>query len=344
MSTTLLHMVWLYCKFRMQPAGLKCAAHSSIEIQDAKIAKNSPSGRHHTTLSGYIFATKARIDNQKTFVKHQHLPDTSPQYGELRPTNGWDLMASLGHPRKFQRVSHLGFVTAATSLNGGQPKFARCLAVSWTGTLYIHFLGLIARCKIRFASKSCVLIYWQRYFTALEQWASAKVCGVVQGMALRNFRRGRHQYSAGRPSRWASEKLFKQQYLLHMPWQYGELRPTNRRDRWRVFGTPENFNGVRVLPALLQRRRLAEVHQTLHDVWPSAGLVCYIHIHFPGLLPPNGIVPNFTLCPSLAFSCFGSVNLLHGTGAVGVSQTLRRWAGRPSRWAVAHIIVHNNLT
>jgi len=38
-------------------------------------------------------------------------------------------------------------------------------------------------------SKSCVLLYWQRYCTALEQWASAKLrCCVVQGMELRNFR------------------------------------------------------------------------------------------------------------------------------------------------------------
>ena len=52
-----------------------------------------------------------------------------------------------------------------------------------------------------------VLLYWQRYCTALEQWASAKVYGVVQGMELRNFRRGRHLYSAGRPSRWASAHI-----------------------------------------------------------------------------------------------------------------------------------------
>ena len=58
------------------------------------------------------------------------------------------------------------------------------------------------RCKIYFASKSCVLRYWQRYCTTLEHCASAKLCGVVQGMELRNFRRGRHLYSAGRPSRW----------------------------------------------------------------------------------------------------------------------------------------------
>jgi len=39
-------------------------------------------------------------------------------------------LTSLGHPSKFQRVSRLGFVTAPTSLNGGQPNFARWLAVS----------------------------------------------------------------------------------------------------------------------------------------------------------------------------------------------------------------------
>jgi len=38
-----------------------------------KIAKNSPSGHHRTTLSGYIFATKALIDNQKKIAKQQYL-------------------------------------------------------------------------------------------------------------------------------------------------------------------------------------------------------------------------------------------------------------------------------
>jgi len=53
-----------------------------------KIAKNWPSGHHDTTLSGYIFATKARIDNRKKIVKEQYLLHMSPQYGELRPTSG----------------------------------------------------------------------------------------------------------------------------------------------------------------------------------------------------------------------------------------------------------------
>jgi len=48
-----------------------------------------------------------------------------------------------GHPSKFQRLSRLGFVTAATSLNGSQPNFVRRLALSWAATLYRHFRVLL---------------------------------------------------------------------------------------------------------------------------------------------------------------------------------------------------------
>ena len=78
--------------------------------------------------------------------------------------------------------------------------------------------------------------------------------------------------------------------------------PLRTETGWWVWGTPANFIGVRVLASLLQRRRSTEVHQTLHDVSPSAGLVHYIYI-FSGALDPNGIMPGakFTLRPSLAF-------------------------------------------
>jgi len=64
---------------------------------------------------------------------NSNISPMSSQYGELRPTSGWGQFVSLGHPSKFQRVSRLGFVTAATSLNGSQPNLARCLAVSIFG-------------------------------------------------------------------------------------------------------------------------------------------------------------------------------------------------------------------
>ena len=60
-----------------------------------------------------------------------------------------------------------------------------------------------------------------------------------------------------------NRKHVKQQYLLHMSSQYGEIRPTNGWDRWRVWSTPANFNGFRVLASLLQRRRsTAQQHST----------------------------------------------------------------------------------
>jgi len=63
-----------------------------------KIAKNSPSAHYRTTLLGYVFATKAHIDNRKKLVKQQYLPHMSLQYGEHRSTSSWDRFVSLGHP------------------------------------------------------------------------------------------------------------------------------------------------------------------------------------------------------------------------------------------------------
>ena len=109
--------------------------------------KNDAKNRHLGTtpshkLSGWIFATKACVDNRKKTVKQQCLLHTFPQCGELRPTSGWDRFGSLRHPSKFQRISRLGSVTAQHSSSGRQPNFAA-------------------------------------------------------------LNRGRHLYSAGRPSRWA---------------------------------------------------------------------------------------------------------------------------------------------
>jgi len=89
-----------------------------------KLRKKSLSAHHRTTLSGYIFATKAYIDNRKKVVKEQYLLHMSSQYGELRRTSGWDLLTSLRHLSKFQRLWRLDSVTARHSGSGCQPNFA----------------------------------------------------------------------------------------------------------------------------------------------------------------------------------------------------------------------------
>ena len=51
--------------------------------------------------------------SEKKLIRQQYLLHMSVQYGELRPINGWDLLAGLGHPSKFQRLSRLGSNNAA---------------------------------------------------------------------------------------------------------------------------------------------------------------------------------------------------------------------------------------
>jgi len=51
-------------------------------MQDPKTHQKSPFGHHRTTLSGYIFATKACIDNREKSIKRQYLFHMSSKYIE----------------------------------------------------------------------------------------------------------------------------------------------------------------------------------------------------------------------------------------------------------------------
>ena len=74
MFAILPHMAWPYCEFRMQVWNVLYAARWKSRTQ--KIAKKSPSGHHRTTLWGYVFATKACIDDRKKkLVKQQYVLD-----------------------------------------------------------------------------------------------------------------------------------------------------------------------------------------------------------------------------------------------------------------------------
>jgi len=87
-------------------------------------AKKLPSEHHCTTLSGMSSQLRHVLTIGKKLVKQQYILQMSLQYGELRPTNGWDRLAGLGHPIIFQRVSRLGSVTAQQSSSGRQLNFA----------------------------------------------------------------------------------------------------------------------------------------------------------------------------------------------------------------------------
>jgi len=87
--------------------------------------QKSPFWHHRTTLLGCIFTAEACIDNRKKNLLNTDTSSTCPHnMVNLRATNGWDLLASLGHPFQFQQLSRLGTVTARHSSSGHQPNFA----------------------------------------------------------------------------------------------------------------------------------------------------------------------------------------------------------------------------
>ena len=156
----------------------------SLKIQDAKVAKNLPSAHHRTTLSGYIFAAKAYIDNRKKIL-NSNTSSTPPHntvnfspltaeidslvWGTPANFNGFRVLPSLLQRRRSTEVNqtlHDVWPSPGLLHHGCCP-----LAEFWQG-------------KIHFVPKSCVLLYWQRYSTALEQWASDKLCGVQQRASL----------------------------------------------------------------------------------------------------------------------------------------------------------------
>ena len=93
--------------------------HSArCKYRTQKVVKKSPS------LSGYIFATKAHIDNRKNLLssnisstRSHNMVNFGPLAAEIGPVV-W------GTPCKFQWVSRLGSVTARHSSIGRQPNFA----------------------------------------------------------------------------------------------------------------------------------------------------------------------------------------------------------------------------
>jgi len=95
--------------------------------------------------------------------------------------------------------------------------------------------------------------------------------------------------------------------------QYGELRPTSSWDLFVSLVHPQQIS----TGFASWLRYCSDVTQwkptKLHDVWPSPGLVHYIH--FRGFLPRNGILPGakFTLRPSLVLSYVGSVTARHSS-------------------------------
>jgi len=76
--------------------------------------KNSPSVHDHTPLSGHIFATKARIDNQKKNLLNSNISSTQPNnMVNVSPLTAEICWQVWGTPAKFN-----GFRVLAALLHG----------------------------------------------------------------------------------------------------------------------------------------------------------------------------------------------------------------------------------
>jgi len=123
-----------------------CCTRLAANTGRKKIRQKSPSGHYLTTLSACIFAIKACIDNRKNLL-NTNISSTCPYNTENTVNFGHYRLRSVGAfgaPQQISTGLRVGFVTAATSLNGGYPNFARCMAVSWTGTLLYTFSAALA--------------------------------------------------------------------------------------------------------------------------------------------------------------------------------------------------------
>jgi len=106
-----------------------------------RLAENTGcKNRHLGTIAQLCRAISSQLRHVSTIgtkhIKQQYLLHMFPQYGELRPISGWDRLASLGHPCKFQRVSRLG----TTALLHGTPVLGVSQTLRrWTeGATYIR--------------------------------------------------------------------------------------------------------------------------------------------------------------------------------------------------------------
>jgi len=128
-------------------------------------------------MSGHIFANKARFDNRKKVVKQQHFPTRSHNMVIL--VNFGPLAAEIGLLVWGTPANFNGFRVLASYIlqRRRSTEVNQTLHDVWPspGLLhYIYILGILAplwtfaRCNIYFASKSCDLLYWQRYCMAIE--------------------------------------------------------------------------------------------------------------------------------------------------------------------------------
>jgi len=137
-------------------------------MQDPKIAQNLPSRHHCTTLSGYIVATKACIDNRKKLLNSSISSTCIHNMVNFSPL--WAQIVSLvwGTPANFNGFRVLLSLLQQRRLTEANQTFHDV----WPSPGLVHYIWSFGGscpvtefCQVQhsLASKSCVLLFWQRY-------------------------------------------------------------------------------------------------------------------------------------------------------------------------------------
>ena len=103
---------------RISDAGVKRDARRSLKIQDAKTSPKSPPGHHRTNLSGYIFATKARIDNRKKTLNSNVSPTCPHNMVNFVPLTAEICWRVCGTPANFNGFRVLAALMLGTLVVG----------------------------------------------------------------------------------------------------------------------------------------------------------------------------------------------------------------------------------
>ena len=154
------------------------------EIQDAK---KSPSAHHRTNVSGYIFATKARIDNRRKILD-SNISFTCPRnMANFGPTV--EIGSNVWGTQQISTGFASGLRYCSDVAHQRPTKLCTMFAVSWAGKLYnIHFRGLLPREEILPRAK----------FTLRSSFAFSYIASII----ARHFGSGRQPNFAAWYKEW----------------------------------------------------------------------------------------------------------------------------------------------
>jgi len=187
--------------------------------------QNDPKNRHLRTIAQLCRAMSSQLRRVSTIgkiVKQQYLPTRPHNMVNFGPLASEIGSGVLGHSSKLNSFHDLAsLLQRRRSPEANQTLHDVCPSPGLVQDIYI-FGGscpLAEFCPVQ--NSLYVQVLRSPYIGSVTARhsspaaASPKLCGVVQGMEVPNFRRGCHLCSAGRRSRWASAHILVFLFLCH---------------------------------------------------------------------------------------------------------------------------------